>query len=187
MSWKNKHCSEGLNTHLWGFSGDRWENVHCLSKPGHVTPIYIGRRWTPWSIKHRGLPYHYTLYIYLFYCVSSYNQVADLPRWGILCEEPFTHEGNYYIAILSSLSVTIAKSSFSHLKHGMCLYCIPLLHQFPDLCLLCSSQGCQLPSFYCVSVNSMPSVSMSGIPRKGCLFLGTTKKLHFYSYCIPAH
>ena len=24
--------------HLWGFSGDRWENIHFLSKPRHVTP-----------------------------------------------------------------------------------------------------------------------------------------------------
>ena len=35
---KNKHCSEGFNTHLWGFSGDRWENVQFLRKPRHVTP-----------------------------------------------------------------------------------------------------------------------------------------------------
>ena len=25
-------------THIWGFSGERWENVHFLSKPRHVTP-----------------------------------------------------------------------------------------------------------------------------------------------------
>ena len=24
--------------HLWGFSGDRWENIHFSSKPRHVTP-----------------------------------------------------------------------------------------------------------------------------------------------------
>ena len=36
--WKNEHCSEGFNTHLWGFSEDRWENVHFESKPRHVTP-----------------------------------------------------------------------------------------------------------------------------------------------------
>ena len=36
--WKNEPCSEGFNTHLWGFSGDRWENVHFESKPRHVTP-----------------------------------------------------------------------------------------------------------------------------------------------------
>ena len=35
---KNDPFSEGFNTHLWGFSGDRWENVHFLSKPRHVTP-----------------------------------------------------------------------------------------------------------------------------------------------------
>ena len=28
----------GFNTHLWGFQGDRWENVHFESKPRHVTP-----------------------------------------------------------------------------------------------------------------------------------------------------
>ena len=28
----------GFNTHLWGFQGDRWENVHVESKPRHVTP-----------------------------------------------------------------------------------------------------------------------------------------------------
>ena len=38
MSWKNVPCSEGFNTHLWGFSGDRWENVYFQSKPRHVTP-----------------------------------------------------------------------------------------------------------------------------------------------------
>ena len=25
---KMNPCSESFNTHLWGFSGDRWENVH---------------------------------------------------------------------------------------------------------------------------------------------------------------
>ena len=38
ISWKNYPCSEGFNTHLWGFSGDRWENIDCESKPRHVTP-----------------------------------------------------------------------------------------------------------------------------------------------------
>ena len=38
MSWKNEYCSEGFNTHLWGFSGDKWRNVHFLIKPRHVTP-----------------------------------------------------------------------------------------------------------------------------------------------------
>ena len=28
----------GFNTHLWGFQGDRWENIHFESKPRHVTP-----------------------------------------------------------------------------------------------------------------------------------------------------
>ena len=28
----------GLNTHLWGFSGNRWENIHFLGKTRHVTP-----------------------------------------------------------------------------------------------------------------------------------------------------
>ena len=37
-SWKNEPCSEGFNTHLWGFQGDRWENVHFSSEPRHVTP-----------------------------------------------------------------------------------------------------------------------------------------------------
>ena len=38
MSWKSEPCSEGFKTHLWGFSGDRWENVHFEGKPRHVTP-----------------------------------------------------------------------------------------------------------------------------------------------------
>ena len=25
---ENKHSSEGFNTHLWAFWGDRWENIH---------------------------------------------------------------------------------------------------------------------------------------------------------------
>ena len=28
----------GFSTHLWGFWGDRWENIHFESKPRHVTP-----------------------------------------------------------------------------------------------------------------------------------------------------
>ena len=40
-----------------------------------------------------------TLYIYIFYCERSYNQVADLPRWGILRERPFIHEGNYLVYV----------------------------------------------------------------------------------------
>ena len=27
---KMEHCSEGFNTHLWGYSGDRWENIHSF-------------------------------------------------------------------------------------------------------------------------------------------------------------
>ena len=38
MSRKNKPSSEGFNTHLWGFQGDRRENVHITSQPRHVTP-----------------------------------------------------------------------------------------------------------------------------------------------------
>ena len=26
----NTHCSEGFNTHLWGFSGDRWKKTFIL-------------------------------------------------------------------------------------------------------------------------------------------------------------
>ena len=25
---KNEHCSEGFNTHLWGFLGEGWKNIH---------------------------------------------------------------------------------------------------------------------------------------------------------------
>ena len=43
-SLKNKPCFEGFNTHLWGFSGDKWENIHFWSKPRHVTPqINLGK------------------------------------------------------------------------------------------------------------------------------------------------
>ena len=38
LSQKNNPCSESFNTHLWGFLGDRWENVHFSTKPRHVTP-----------------------------------------------------------------------------------------------------------------------------------------------------
>ena len=37
-SQKNEHCSEGFNTHLWCFQGDRWENMNFWTKPRHVTP-----------------------------------------------------------------------------------------------------------------------------------------------------
>ena len=35
---KNEHCSEGFNTHLWCFQGQRWENMYFSTKPRHVTP-----------------------------------------------------------------------------------------------------------------------------------------------------
>ena len=35
---KHEHCSEGFTTHLWGFQGHRWENIHFSTKPKHVTP-----------------------------------------------------------------------------------------------------------------------------------------------------
>ena len=35
---KNKHCSEGFNTHLWCFQGRRWENMDFSTKLRHVTP-----------------------------------------------------------------------------------------------------------------------------------------------------
>ena len=35
---EKRACSEGFNTHLWGFHGDRWENVPFERKPRHVTP-----------------------------------------------------------------------------------------------------------------------------------------------------
>ena len=31
-------CSEGFNTNLWAFQGDRWENINFSSKPRHMTP-----------------------------------------------------------------------------------------------------------------------------------------------------
>ena len=40
MSWKNLDVTP-LNTHLWCFQGHRWENVHFLTKPRHVTPQMI--------------------------------------------------------------------------------------------------------------------------------------------------
>ena len=35
---KTSHVCEGFNTHLWGFQGQRWENVYFSTKPRHVTP-----------------------------------------------------------------------------------------------------------------------------------------------------
>ena len=37
-SWENKPCSEGFNTHLWGFQEDRWENVHFRVNLGMCDP-----------------------------------------------------------------------------------------------------------------------------------------------------
>ena len=34
---ENEHCSEGFNTHLWGFQGHRWETINFSTKPRHVT------------------------------------------------------------------------------------------------------------------------------------------------------
>ena len=36
--WPQINSEEGFNTHLWGFQGDRWENIHFTIKPRHVTP-----------------------------------------------------------------------------------------------------------------------------------------------------
>ena len=35
---ENKPCFEGFNTHVWGFQGDRWENIQFLSKPRLMIP-----------------------------------------------------------------------------------------------------------------------------------------------------
>ena len=52
MSWKNEHCSEGFNTHLWGFQGHRWENIHFSTKPRHITPQidHLGKMSTVLSV-----------------------------------------------------------------------------------------------------------------------------------------
>ena len=54
---KNKPCYEGFNTHLWGFWGDRWENVHFESKLRHVTPQI--NRLGKMSTVVRGLNIHF--------------------------------------------------------------------------------------------------------------------------------
>ena len=36
IDFEKEPCSEGFNTHVHGFQGDRWENVHFSSKPRHV-------------------------------------------------------------------------------------------------------------------------------------------------------
>ena len=38
LSWKNRPCCEDFNTYLWGFWGDRLENVYFLCKLRYVTP-----------------------------------------------------------------------------------------------------------------------------------------------------
>ena len=35
---ENRALSEGFNTHLWCFQGQRWENMNFSTKPRHVTP-----------------------------------------------------------------------------------------------------------------------------------------------------
>ena len=35
---KNESYSEGYNTHLWGFSGDIYENIHFSCKARHLAP-----------------------------------------------------------------------------------------------------------------------------------------------------
>ena len=165
----------GFNTHLWGFQGNRWENVYFESKPRHVTPhidclgktspvlrvqipIYAvskkidGKMFIlrlnlgMWPLKinrlrklspvlrvstniygvskeidgktsilivslkahigrssGRSKPPWICQFIWMaisdFYCKSSYNQVTDLPRWGVLRERPFTREGNYLVSL----------------------------------------------------------------------------------------
>ena len=47
-------CSEGFNTHLCCFQGDRWENVHFSSKPRHVTlKSIVLEKWALfWGFQH---------------------------------------------------------------------------------------------------------------------------------------
>ena len=35
---KKEPCSEGFNTHLWGFQEHRWENMNFSTELRHVTP-----------------------------------------------------------------------------------------------------------------------------------------------------
>ena len=51
-SRKNERCSEDFNTHLWGFSEDRWENVHFESKPRHVTSqiVCLSKMFPVWRV-----------------------------------------------------------------------------------------------------------------------------------------
>ena len=43
---KMKPCSEGFSTHLWGFQGDRWKNIHFSGQPSLVTTQidHLGKR-----------------------------------------------------------------------------------------------------------------------------------------------
>ena len=68
---KCKHCSEGLNTHLWGFSGDRWENMH--SQPSVATQHKKTNK-VVWTCKDDWPPKRTSTY-----------------------ERPFTQEGNYLV------------------------------------------------------------------------------------------
>ena len=54
LFWKNEPCSEGFNTHLCGFQGDRWQNVHFESKPRHVTLklIVLENQALFWGFQH---------------------------------------------------------------------------------------------------------------------------------------
>ena len=52
---KNEPCCKGINTHLWGFQGDRWKNIHFESKLRHVIPqIHHLRELSPvlWVSTH---------------------------------------------------------------------------------------------------------------------------------------
>ena len=53
-SCKIEPCSEGFNTHVWGFKEVRWENVHFSSKPRHVTlKSIVLEKWDLfWGFQH---------------------------------------------------------------------------------------------------------------------------------------
>ena len=53
-SWESEPCSEGFNTHLWGFQGDRWENIHFLSKPRQLILklIVLQKQALFWGFQH---------------------------------------------------------------------------------------------------------------------------------------
>ena len=59
---------------IYIYKGDRpspvnWAQRPCIPLHYLYIYIYIEGRWTPWSIKHRGLGYRYTAYIYIYICV----------------------------------------------------------------------------------------------------------------------